>query len=479
MSSSGTETLEAAIGKHWRESDFGRHHHLYILAQTVGGQPLGFFQTKSGRFLHSLADVPVADIGSYRRDRFNRQLLKLSDRLHRRGQRMVVIAQSLMQAQNDAPLSGSAGWHEADIRQWWDDEVSKIADNDGKPPLFLMPTPNYSYDGTGLGTNSADVYYADDDFRRRGDRKDNAHPIHVLGSLAEWMGRFVHYPQALTRLFGEAMGYQIARYAEGRFEDTLQITSASIGTGGDAGKIVLTVNRPVELQEFHIPRVLGFQQTAGHLTYGLVYDPQFGYLTFSGQPSVNDTVTVGAQTYTFKAVLGGGNHVLIGATVAETVANLIAAVNLTAGDGLIHGPGIARNASAYANARPGNPLIAGFTQRLHGGAETVLTEAASNVTATATLAARNFSADVTVTGGGLTIKATIGGGGPVAGDRIGNKGPSNMWCNFVQVEKRDGFFFDHTWGTIPLADSTPALDFSGEVLNDLTPWLAPFSGVVV
>jgi len=57
-------------------------------------------------------------------------------------------------------------------------------------------------------------------------------------------------------------------------------------------------------------------------------------LTFSGQPSDTETVTIDSKTYTFQASLTDvDGNVLIGGTVADTIQNLVAAITLGGGAG--------------------------------------------------------------------------------------------------------------------------------------------------
>ena len=68
-----------------------------------------------------------------------------------------------------------------------------------------------------------------------------------------------------------------------------------------------------------------------------------GTLTLVANPANNETVTIGAKTFTFKTALTGGGatpyEVLIGATTADTLTNLIAANMLLAGAGTLYGSG--------------------------------------------------------------------------------------------------------------------------------------------
>jgi len=88
-----------------------------------------------------------------------------------------------------------------------------------------------------------------------------------------------------------------------------------------------------------------------------------GVLTMTTLPANNDTVTIGTQTYTFTTAAPGNgtNDVLIGTTVAETVANLVNAINGNtadgAGDGVGgYGTGTVANPDATA-ADQGNGVI--------------------------------------------------------------------------------------------------------------------------
>lgn len=55
--------------------------------------------------------------------------------------------------------------------------------------------------------------------------------------------------------------------------------------------------------------------------------PATGSIAFAAQPTVNDTITVGGQAFTFKASITAANQILIGASLAETVRNAVWALN--------------------------------------------------------------------------------------------------------------------------------------------------------
>lgn len=62
-----------------------------------------------------------------------------------------------------------------------------------------------------------------------------------------------------------------------------------------------------------------------------------GVLTFSGNAVADETVTIGAKVYTWKAAPAAANEVLVGADAAASAAALIAAINGGAGEGTLFG----------------------------------------------------------------------------------------------------------------------------------------------
>lgn len=115
-----------------------------------------------------------------------------------------------------------------------------------------------------------------------------------------------------------------------------------------------------------------------------------GVMTQTALPTATHTVTIGAQVYTWVAALTVANQVLIGATVANSLVNLAAAVNGGEGQGVVYGPGTVANASASAS----------------------MDFAAGTLTATALQAgaAGNSIASTTTDGNGSWAAATLLGG---------------------------------------------------------------------
>jgi len=117
--------------------------------------------------------------------------------------------------------------------------------------------------------------------------------------------------------------------------------------------------------------------------------PATGTFTFEALPTATETMTIGSQTYTWVSSLTGANQVLIGATIADCVDNIIAAINGGAGEGTVYGTGTTANTSAGALEF----LVPQFTlQALAAGA------AGNSIATTETMADGFFSA-ATLTGG--------------------------------------------------------------------------------
>lgn len=80
-------------------------------------------------------------------------------------------------------------------------------------------------------------------------------------------------------------------------------------------------------------------------------------LTLAAAPGNDETVVVGARTYTFKTALTpAANEVLIGASASASIDNLIAAINGGAGSGTLYGAGTMVNADFAAAAGAGDTM---------------------------------------------------------------------------------------------------------------------------
>lgn len=131
-----------------------------------------------------------------------------------------------------------------------------------------------------------------------------------------------------------------------------------------------------------------------------------GILGFTANAVEGDTITVGATTYTLTATIADvPNTVLLGADIAATITNIVAAVMANGTEGTQYGTGTVANASATA-AASGNAVV--FTAKTAGpignsielsasnGAGTSITPFAGGINATATAlptVARVFTLD--------------------------------------------------------------------------------------
>jgi hypothetical protein len=116
-----------------------------------------------------------------------------------------------------------------------------------------------------------------------------------------------------------------------------------------------------------------------------------GILTFTGQPANTQTVTINSKVYTFQTVLTNvDGNVFIGATAAISLANLFAALTLSA----------AGSGSAYAAATTAHTTVAGTSV------------AGLKLTATSLLngtAANAYASTTTVTGASWSAATLLGG----------------------------------------------------------------------
>lgn len=126
--------------------------------------------------------------------------------------------------------------------------------------------------------------------------------------------------------------------------------------------------------------------TAGRTRVNLSGSPTLAaaskVLTFAGNPSDGDTVTIGATTYTFKTALTAAttaNEVLIGADAEESRDNLVAAINKATGGGTLYGSDTVANASATAAASSTDAITATAIAKGTVGNSIAIAEASSQL----------------------------------------------------------------------------------------------------
>jgi uncharacterized protein len=140
-----------------------------------------------------------------------------------------------------------------------------------------------------------------------------------------------------------------------------------------------------------------------------------GTLTLSANVQNNETVTIGAKTYTFQTVLTNiDGNVKIGATASDSLDNLIAAINLTAGSG-----------SLYATATTIHPTVSAAVAVDDRVALTAKSAgfAGNSIATTETLQNGSFAAPTLTDGlggAGATVTAVLGTvANPVVAEMIG------------------------------------------------------------
>jgi flagellar hook protein FlgE len=170
-----------------------------------------------------------------------------------------------------------------------------------------------------------------------------------------------------------------------------------------------------------------------------------GTLTMAALPVATQTVTVGGQTYTFTAAApaAGTNDVLIGATVAETTANLVNAIN-----------------GNYADAA-GTPTPGGYGTGTVANPSAAAVDAGNgviNFTANATGSTGDFAATSAGTGSANLTWNTGAGANGVAG-------VANTWTYAVTLPAAD-----ISGATAPVTLATGTLVFNGDgTLQTVTP----------
>lgn len=113
--------------------------------------------------------------------------------------------------------------------------------------------------------------------------------------------------------------------------------------------------------------------------------------------AADDTVTIGAVTYTFKADLSDDqpNFVVVGASDSDSLDNLIAAINGDAGEGSLYGTGTVAHTLVSAAAGAGDTMV--VTELEANGAV---------IATTATLTAGDWGAAILA--GGITASGATG-----------------------------------------------------------------------
>jgi hypothetical protein len=104
-----------------------------------------------------------------------------------------------------------------------------------------------------------------------------------------------------------------------------------------------------------------------------------GALSFNGNVSNGEDVTIGDTVYKFVEALVFAYDVLIGATASITINNLIAAITAGAGEGTVYGTGTLEHPDVTASASPG---VMNVTAKVAGVAGNAIVTESTSVNAT-------------------------------------------------------------------------------------------------
>jgi len=91
--------------------------------------------------------------------------------------------------------------------------------------------------------------------------------------------------------------------------------------------------------------------------YYVPFEADTSVLTFGGAGSADETIVIGAKTYTLKASPSSADEIDIGSDAVETAGNLVAAINGASGEGTKYGTGTVANADVIAVAGDGAAVI--------------------------------------------------------------------------------------------------------------------------
>ena len=112
---------------------------------------------------------------------------------------------------------------------------------------------------------------------------------------------------------------------------------------------ILSVSDYLNAYGSNLPQYTDYTWKAGANGNKIVWATEAkGTLSFTANPTAEETVTVGSVTYKFVSDLAAANDVLLGDSAAATAANLVAAINGAEGAGTTYGEGTVANAAATA-----------------------------------------------------------------------------------------------------------------------------------
>lgn len=490
LNGSGTESIEWGFARELQRSGGMARSHLYFVGTTFGG-----YAEESLRAEHPttylfglLASEISINTGTYPRTAGNKAILNVARRARKRGQKLLPLFVGNFQGETTTYVAGNepieGKLREDDLRNWWTNQIAKLCASDTPPPVLAAKSMMFSADATSNSYNTEGMYAKDSQFLAREANQDKDFRFILLASTGNWMGRGIHWEAVFQRLYGMIIGDRVRRaYCEHQLTGATKITSATVGTAANAGKIVLGVNRRLTLDAGGNPIMPGTFKTGGlngpgYLSYGLIFESHAtGTVTFSGVPADGETVTVGAQAYTFRTNARAAYEVEIADTAALCARNFLYALQ---GDGTAythHGAGTLASTVAFGTISGAVVRLFALAVGTAGNAVALAESSAAIAVSGATLTGadntRAISGDVTYTNFARTaqIYVPISGSGPQIGDVIRVTGSGVLFSNFREETARAGYYPTQAWPSVPLADSSPTLDYSAA--SNLSDYLAP------
>jgi flagellin len=184
-------------------------------------------------------------------------------------------------------------------------------------------------------------------------------------------------------------------------------------------------------------------------------------LSAIGQPTAGKVVVVGTTTYTFAAAAGAANTVAIGATTADTLANLAAAINGGPGAGVAYGTGTVANADATAVAAASTVTITAKVAGTGGNAIVSTTDDTKlGFSHAATLSGGSGSAGLTTAAASQAALTTINAAIQTVASTRGNLGAA-----INRLQSAVGVINNQTQNLSAAEDGIRAADIAQEVAN--------------
>ena len=265
----GTVAGIAGFASEWRRRPGGGNH-LYFVGKCVGGTSLAQLQASSGRYLHAIGEGAVGDIDAALYGELgDRALIEVCKRISARGQTARLIYLAQFQGKTDVGISTTVADHVADLQARLDRAMALIGRGQSRPPLLASMALDFTYGGVNVDTNGVGTSYLDDQYRRMTESRTIDEPILPLTSLWKFVGPNIHWTaDHLNQLMAFIGGRAADHMLLGKYIRPLEPVAVELGSGADAGKVVITYPRPVVAVAqlgVTIPSVV---QTGGFNTYG-------------------------------------------------------------------------------------------------------------------------------------------------------------------------------------------------------------------